>query len=107
LNYATKPSSSHEYVRKESEYLTSSSPEIQQYAREANDRFTNSNQKIILLGDVELSETSIAFWNATIAIPKSYRIAIDEDYLTKLATYQSSRMAFNRAAKKQLNSYEE
>ncbi|EGR4195834.1 hypothetical protein [Vibrio cholerae] len=98
--------SSHEYVRKQSEYLTHLTPELQQYASEANDRFTNSNQKLILLGDAELTEASIAFWNATIAIPISYHIAIDEAYQAKLVTYQTSRTEFNQAAKGQLRSYE-
>lgn len=98
--------SSHEYVRKQSEYLTQLTPELQQYASEANDRFITSNQKLILLGDAQLTEASIAFWNATIAIPKSYRIEADAAYQAKLATYQTSRTEFNQAAKNQLRSYE-
>lgn len=98
--------SSHEYVRKQSEYLSQLTPELQRYASEANDRFTYSNQKLILLGDDQLTEASIAFWNATIAIPKSYRTAMDEAYQAKLATYQTSRTEFNQAAKNQLRSYE-
>lgn len=99
--------SSHEYVRKQSEYLTRVTPELHDHAREANDRFTNSNQKLILLGNTELSEASISFWNAAIAMPKSYRIEVDEEYEENLITYQSTRTAFNEAAKRQLSEYEQ
>lgn len=98
--------SSHEYVRKKSEYMTSPTPELQDHAREANDRFTNSSQKIILLGNSELSEATIALWNATLTIPKSYNTPIDKVYQGTLDSYQSVRAAFNFSAKQQLESFE-
>ena len=99
--------SSHEYVRKQSEYLTRLTPELHDYAREANDRFINSNQKLILLGNAELSQASISFWNATIAVPKPYNTAVSDEYQEKLTTYQSTRTAFNEAAKLQLSEFEQ
>ena len=87
--------SSHYYVRKQSEYLTNSTPELHDHAREANDQFTSSNQRLVLLGNDELSAESITFWNATIATPKSYKIGMSDDYNKKLAEYQSSRTKFN------------
>jgi len=95
--------SSHYYVRKQSEYLTNTNPELHDHAREANDQFTSSNQRLVLLGNEELSTEAIAFWNATIAIPKSYKTAIDDEYNKKLKEYQSSRTKFNTAAKNQLD----
>ena len=94
--------SSHEYVRKQSEFCTHPSSALQDHAREANDRFVLSNQKVILLGNEELLTASITFWNATIAIPKSYSVPADEEYNTKLRTYQTARSGFNLAAKSQL-----
>lgn len=98
--------SSYEYVRKQSEYLTEKTSEIHDHAREANDRFINGNQKVILLGNEELSRVSITFWNTTIAIPKSYKIPINEEYTTNLDAYKSARTKFNSAAKCQLEELE-
>lgn len=96
--------SSHEYVRKQSDYMTDPIPNKHQSASLANDKFVYSCQLVMLLGDEQLSGSATALWNATITIPKSYSTPIDQSYEQKLAIYRSVRVAFNEQARNYLRS---
>jgi len=100
-------SSSYEYVKKQSEYITNPLPERHQTATAANDKFVYSSQLVTLLGNDELAGKVIEFWNATIAIPKSYNIQIDRNYEEKLCVYRRCRAEFNEAARSYLIELEE
>ena len=104
VGLASFMTSSHEYVRKQSLYVTDPSPEKLKAASEANDKFIYSCQIVILLGDDKLANSAVQFWNATLAIPKSYSIAIDDEYESKLKVYREARMLFNQQARNYLNS---
>lgn len=96
--------SSHEYVRKQSEYWTDPVPDKHEAASLANDKFIHSCQIVTLLGDTELAESATALWNATIALPKSYNTPIDKAYEEKLAVYRAARASFNEQARAYLRS---
>ncbi|HVS25944.1 MAG TPA: hypothetical protein VHE58_01335 [Burkholderiales bacterium] len=96
--------SSHEYVRKQSEYITKLTPDMHQAASQANDKFVYSCQLVTLLGDEPLTNAAVALWNATLEMPKSYNIPIDQAYEQKLVVYRDARAEFNDLARKYLNS---
>jgi len=99
MGLASFMTSSHEYVRKQSEYITDPSQEKHKAASEANDKFVYSCQIVILLGGDDLANSATQFWNATLAIPKSYNIPIDTEYEGKLKVYKEARMLFNKQAR--------
>jgi hypothetical protein len=99
--------SSHEYVRKQSEYWTDPVPEKHKAASLANDKFINSCQIVTLLGDAELAESATTLWNATIALPKSYNTPIDKAYEEKLAVCRAARASFNEQARAYLRYLDE
>lgn len=103
---ATFMSSSHEFVRKQSDYWTDPTPEKHQAATLANDKFTYSQQTVILLGDEALAGKAIDLWNATLEIPKSYKTPADAEYEGKIAVYRMARMEFNENARTYLSSLE-
>lgn len=89
---------SHEFVRKTTDSLNNPTPESKLAATQANDKFTQSGQEVILLGNDDLESATIELWNAAIAIPKHYQLA-DDQYEEKLARYKTARTKFNAAAK--------
>ena len=103
MGLASFMTSSHEYARKQSEYITDPSQEKHKAASEANDKFIYSCQIVILLGDDNLANSATQFWNATLAIPKAYNIPIDTEYERKLKVYKEARMLFNQQARNYLN----
>lgn len=94
--------SSHEYVRKQSEYWTDQTNEKHQAASKANDKFIYSCQVVTLLGNEDLAEVAGSLWNATIAMPKSYNVPSDTQYEERLAAYRKARSVFNDSARKYL-----
>lgn len=96
--------SSHEYVRKQSEYWTDPVPDKHRAASLANDKFIYSCQIVTLLGDVELADSATTLWNATIALPKSYNTPMDKAYEEKLAVCRAARASFNERARAYLRS---
>lgn len=92
-------SSSHEYVSKRSDYLTNATQEDKIIAGEAYDKFIRSQQVVILLGDNNLANKSIAFWNATVSIPRSNSLSMDDTFKEKLETYRAARQEFTESAK--------
>lgn len=94
--------SSHEYVRKQSEYLTNPLLDRHQSATAANDKFVYSHQIVTLLGNDALVGKALEFWNATLTIPKSYNTPLTDDYEEKLRVYRSSRAEFNDVARSYL-----
>jgi hypothetical protein len=98
--------SSHEYVRKQSDYLTNPLPERYQAATAANDKFVYSCQIVTLLGSDAVASAAINLWNATLAIPKSYNVAQTPDYEDKLRVYRNSRAVFNETARAYLAEFE-
>lgn len=96
--------SSHEYVRKQSEYWTDPVPDKHKAASHANDKFIYSCQIVTLLGNAELTESATTLWNATIALPKSYNTPMDKAYEEKLAVCRAARSSFNEQARAYLRS---
>jgi hypothetical protein len=91
--------SSHEYVRKQSEYLSNPTAELHQAASTANDKFIFSGQVVTLLGNDVLANSVIQLWNATLTMPKSYNVKVDADYEEKLRVYKEMRAIFNEQAR--------
>lgn len=96
--------SSHEYVRKQSDWLANPIPEKHQAASQATDTFTYSSQGVILLGDEQLADKAVELWNATLKIPKSYKTPINEQYEQDLDAYKLARADFNTHARRYLDS---
>ncbi|SNX58967.1 hypothetical protein SAMN06296273_0430 [Nitrosomonas ureae] len=59
-------------------------------------------QFVTLLGDDQLTVSAIAFWNATLAILKSYTTPVDEEYEQKLVVYRGARTEFNEQVRNHL-----
>jgi hypothetical protein len=91
--------SSHEYVRRQSEYYTRPVPELLHAATTAYDKFIFSSQIVVLLGNDALANSVIQMSNATNDIPKSYITPVDDKYEEKLRVYRESRAAFNAQAR--------
>ena len=103
-SYIQFMSSTHQYVRKQAEYLTNPATlGRQEAATEANDLLIKSQQEIILLGTHEVSNAAIDFGNKCISVPKSYKTPITPDYETKLQEYKDSRAKFSLLAKQHLD----
>jgi tRNA nucleotidyltransferase/poly(A) polymerase len=98
--------SSHEYVRKQSEYITTPLPERHQSASSANDKFVYSFQIVTLLGNSAIASNALDLWNATLVVPKSYNLPIDAQYEEKLRVYRNVRAVFNDAARAYLQELE-
>lgn len=98
--------SSHEYVRKQSDYWTDPTPEKHQAGSQANDKFLYSGQLVSLLGNESLANTATKLWNATIVIPKSYKTPIDADYELKLVAYRAARAEFDEIARNCLSAFD-
>lgn len=98
--------SSNEYVRKMSDYMTNPLPERHQAATAANDKFAYSCQIVKLLGNDQISNAATAFWNATFAIPISYSAPQPQDYEEKLHVFRNAQSAFTELAREFLRQME-
>lgn len=97
--------SSHEYVRKQSDYFTDPTPEKHQAGSQANDKFLYSGQLVSLLGNESLANAATNLWNTTLAMPKSYKTPIDADYQLKTVAYRAARAEFDEIARKYLHAF--
>jgi len=97
---------SHEYVRKQSMWLSNNSPESLKAASDSNDRFIYSSQNVILLVDDDLADTAISLWNATIAIPIPYNKPHPDNYDELISTYRKTRSKFISGAREFLKKIE-
>ncbi len=99
--YAAFMSSTHEYVRKQSEAIDNVNRAAA--ASEANDDMVRSCQLVVLLGPAHVAEAAIDFWNCTLEVPKSFNVPSTSDDETKQAAYRAARAKFNQAARTDLH----
>lgn len=91
--------SSLEFVKKQTFFMNTNSPENNQEANAANDKFIYSCQIVTLLGNEKVSIAALNLWNTTLEISIVGKDLNKPENEKKLSEYRVARTLFNNVAR--------